>query len=177
MKNVKMLISLIILVAAFSSSAMAHGYRHNWRHYGDASGDHYPKSFDKGYESKMKRFDDGFVVFPGAEFGMGSGALSAALGVNFGYKKGLFLIGTSVKGQVINIDHVNYVFMPATLNICGLSYSVIPETSNTHNEKKLKGWSIGYGMGGKLTFAQLIETDPVTDTEKDYLTINIGFGF
>jgi hypothetical protein len=175
MKNVKMLISMFVLVVAFSSSALADG--RDWRH-GDASGDHHhPKSFGQGYKSKMKRIDDGFIVFPGAEFGMGSGTLSASLGVNFGYKKGLFLLGTAVKGQVVNIDHVNYTFMPATLNICGLSYSVIPETSNAQNDKKLKGWSIGYGMGGKLTFAQLIETDPVTHTEKDYLTINVGFGF
>ena len=174
MKKVKLMISMLVLVVAFSSSALA--YSRHWNH-GDASGDHYPKSFGKGYESKMKRIDDGFIVFPGAEIGMGSGTLSAALGVNLGYKNGLFVIGTALKGQVINIDDVNYQFMPYTLNICGLSYAVIPETSNSQNDKKLKGWALGYGMGGKLTFAQMIETDPNTNTEKEYLTINIGFGF
>ncbi|MBU2646015.1 hypothetical protein KKI24_15015 [bacterium] len=174
MKNMTLMVALLALIVGFSSSASA--YQGHWRER-DASGDHYPKSFKEGYEYKMKRFDDGFVLFPGAEIGMGSGALSAAIGLNIGYKSGLFLIGTSLKGQVINIDHVNYAFMPYTLNVSGVSYSMIPETSNSQNDKKLKGWSIGYGMGGKLTFAQLVETDPVTQVEKEYLTINIGFGF
>ena len=168
-----MSLSLLVLMVGFTSSAMAHkGRWHQW----DASGDH-PKSFRDGYERKMKRFDDGFVVFPGAEIGMGSGALSGALGVNFGYKKGLFVVGTALKGQIVNINDVNYSFMPYTLNICGLSYSVIPETSNSQNDKKLEGWQVGYGMGGKLTFGHLVESDPDDNTEKEFLTINVGFGF
>ncbi len=173
MKKATLIMTLLVLIIGFSSSAFA--YKRHWREW-DASGDH-PKSFREGYERKMKRFDDGFLVFPGAEIGMGSGALSAALGVNVGYKKGLFVVGTALKGQVINIDHVNYSFMPYTLNICGLSYSVIPETSNSQNDKKLKGSFIGYGMGGKLTFGQLVESDPADNTEKEFLTINVGFGF
>jgi len=81
---------------------------------------------------------------------MGSGVLSGSLGLNIGYKSGLFLIGTSLRGQIVNIDHVNYQFIPLGLNICGLSYSLIPETGNSQNGKKLKGWSVGYAMGGKL---------------------------
>ena len=76
-----------------------------------------------------------------------------------------------------NIDRVNYTFMPLTLNIMGLSMSVIPETSNSVNDKTLKGQSIGFAMGGKLSFSQLIETDPDTDTQNEYLVISLGFGF
>jgi hypothetical protein len=174
MKKVKLITSMLVMIVGFSSAAFA--YKGHW-HERDASSDHHPKSFRKGFQSKMKRIDDGFLVFPGAEIGMGSGTLSAALGVNMGYKKGSFVIGTALKGQVINIDHVNYTFMPYTLNISGLSYSMIPETSNSQNDKKLKGWMVGYGLGGKLTFGQLTETNPDTNTEKEFLTINVGFGF
>ena len=162
------------LLTIVASPAFAHS-----RHWNDcdATGDEMPKSFKRGFSHGMKKIDDGFKVFPGAEIGTGSGALTASVGLNLGYKYGWFFAGTSLKGQVVNIDHVNYQFMPATLNIMGLSYSVIPETANSQNEKKLKGQSIGFGMGGKLSFSQLIEMDPVTDTEKEYLVISIGVGF
>lgn len=164
---------MLALLVGFSSSAFA--FKRHW-HDQDATGDH-PRSFRDGYKKKLSYIDDGFVVFPGAEIGMGSGALSAALGVNLGYKKGMFVVGTALKGQVINIDHVNYTFVPYVLNISGVSYTVIPETSNSRNDKKLEGWMLGYGLGGKLTFGQLIETDPTDNSKKEFLTINVGVGF
>jgi len=137
----------MLLMIAISSNMFAHSRNWGWQ---DTSGDQHPKSFQEGYERKMSRLEDGFVFFPGAEIGMGSGVLSGSLGLNIGYKSGLFLIGTSLRGQIVNIDHVNYQFIPLGLNICGLSYSLIPETGNSQNGKKLKGWSVGYAMGGKL---------------------------
>lgn len=120
---------------------------------------------------------DGWLVFPAAEIGMGSGTLSASLGVSLGYRSGHFMLGTSLRGQVVNIDRVNYQFMPYTINVSGLSYSLIPETGNSQNNKTLRGQSLGIGMGGKLTFGQLIEKDPDTNREQEYLTINFGVGF
>jgi len=172
MKALKWMVSSLTLWLVLSSTALAFG--HHWR---DASGDERPASFREGYGHGMKRIDDGFLVFPGLEIGAGSGALTASLGVNLGYKRGYFFAGTALKGQVVNIDRTNYRFMPLTLNISGLSVSVIPETGNDQNDKKLKGQSIGIGFGGKLSFTQLIETDPVTDTEEEFLVISLGFGF
>ena len=172
MKNFKLMAALLVLIVGVSSSAFAHNH-----HWDDASGDEIPKSFGKGYAKKMARIDDGFIIFPGAEVGMGSGTLSAAVGLNVGYKYDLFFIGTALKGQVVNVNRVNYQFMPYTVNICGLSYSVIPETGNTQNDKKLKGWSIGYAMGGKFVVSQMSEHDPDTDTEEEYLAFTFGFGF
>ena len=172
MKKFNIIVALTLFLTATASQALAHD--HHWR---DASSDDMPKSFHHGYSHKMKKIDDGFIVFPGAEIGTGSGALTAAMGVNVGYKYRMFFVGTSLKGQVVNVDHVNYLFMPATLNIMGLSYSVIPETTNSQNDKKLKGQSVGFGLGGKLSFSQLVETDPVSDTEKEFLVISLGFGF
>ena len=172
MKKTLYTIAFVTLTVVFAPGAFAHdGF---WK---DASGDRRPKSFSEGYSRKMKHFKDGVVFFPGAELGLGSGALSASLGVNAGYKSGLFFIGTSLRGQIVNIDKANYQFVPYTINICGLSYSAIPETSNSVNDRKLKGWSIGYAMGGKLTFSQLIETDPKSDTDREYLQVNFGIGF
>ena len=172
MKPMKWVFAFLVTVTLISTSAYAHG--HHWY---DASGDEMPESFHHGFSKKMGEIDDGLICFPGAEIGTGSGALTASLGINVGVKYGLFFAGTAFKGQVVNIDHVNYRFMPATLNIMGLSYSVIPETSNSQNDKKLKGQSIGFGLGGKLTFSQLVETDPLTDSEKEFLVISLGFGF
>jgi hypothetical protein len=172
MKNVKWVVTLLVLISAFSSTAFGFGHYRS-----DASCDESPRSFSHGYSEKMDQIDDGFVFFPGFEIGMGSGALTTSLGVNIGYKKGLFFAGTSLKGQVVNIDHVNYQFIPASLNISGLSVSRIPETSNSQNEKKLEGWSVGFGLGGKLSFTQLVETDPDTEIEKEYLMVSLGFGF
>ena len=174
MKKIKMLLPMIVMLVAFSSGAFAHD--HHWDHE-DASGDYRHKSFGEGYESGIKKFDDGFLLFAGGEIGLGLGVRSASLGLNFGYKSGLFLIGTALRGQIVNIDYVNYQTLPLTLNIGGLSYSVIPETSNSQNDKKLKGWSLGYGGGGTFTFGQLVETDPTTNTKKEYLTLNMGYGF
>lgn len=174
MKKVTFMLSIFLLMTSFSSGVFAHNQHWEWQ---DASGDQPPRSFQDGYERKMKHLEDGFIFFPGAEIGVGSGVLSASLGINIGYKSGLFLIGTSLSGQVVNIDQVNYQFIPVGLNICGLSYSVIPETGNSQNDKKLKGWSVGYAMGGKLTFSQMIETDPDTKIQKEYLTVNFGVGF
>jgi len=174
MKKMLFVLTTLLLMVSMSSNMFANNRNWGWQ---DTSGDQYPKSFQGGYERKMSHLEDGFVFFPGAEIGMGSGALSGSLGVNIGYKSGLFLIGTSLRGQIVNIDHVNYQFIPLGLNICGLSYSLIPETGNSQNDKKLKGWSVGYAMGGKLTFSQMIETDPDTNIQKEYLTINLGVGF
>ncbi|MCP4752552.1 MAG: hypothetical protein GY866_16810 [Proteobacteria bacterium] len=172
MKNLKRLLTFLSVLTVFASPALAHG-----RHWHDASGDEKPKSFRHGYSHKMKMIEDGFILFPGGEIGMGSGALTASLGVNVGYKYAGFFAGTALKGQVVNIDRVSYRFMPATLNICGLSVSVIPETSNSVNDKKLKGQSIGFGLGGKLSFSHMVESDPNTDSKKEYLVISLGFGF
>jgi hypothetical protein len=148
MRTMRRMMLTIAVLMGLSTTVFAHGHR--WR---DASGDEPPKSFREGYAHGIKRFDDGFVFFPGAEIGLGSGALSASLGINLGYKYGFFFAGTSLKGQVVNIDRVNYRFMPLTLNVSGLSVSLIPETGNDQNRKKLKGQSIGLGLGGKLSFA------------------------
>lgn len=163
---------MIVFISTISTSAFAH-----WHGGKDASWDARHKSFGEGYSEGMRRFDDGFMFFPGGEIGMGSGALTGALGINVGYKTGLFFIGTSIKGQVVNIDRVNYSFMPYTLNICGLSYSVLPETTNSQNDRKLKGQSIGFAMGGKFTIGQMTETDPDTDSEQEFLVFTFGFGF
>ena len=165
---------MLVMLVAFSSGVFAHD--HHWNH-GDTSGDKRHKSFDEGYESSIKHFDDGFLLFPGGEIGFGTGVKSVSLGVNIGYKSGLFLIGTALRGQIVNIDYVNYQTVPLTLNICGLSYSIIPETSNSQNDKKLQGWLIGYGIGGKMTFGQLVESDPSTNTKKEFLTLTFGYGF
>jgi hypothetical protein len=172
MKKLNLLLALTVFLSVTASQAFAHDWR--WK---DASGDEMSKPYHHGYSHKMKKIDDGFIIFPGGEIGAGTGALTASLGVNVGYKYGMFFAGTSLKGQVVNIDHVNYLFMPATLNIMGLSYSVIPETGNSQNDTTLKGQSIGIGMGGKLSFSQMVESDPVTDTEKEYLVISFGCGF
>jgi hypothetical protein len=174
MKPIKVTISLIVLFIATGSYAMA-----DCRDWGrkDASGDECRPWFCDEDHRDTKLFDDGFIIFPGAEIGTGSGALTAALSLNLGYKYSKFVIGTSIKGQIINIDRANYSFMPYTINISGLSYSVIPETTNEQNDKKLKGWSIGLAMGPKLTFSQLIETDPNTDSQEEFLVIAIGAGF
>ena len=174
MKKIKIFLPMFLVIVSFSSGAFAHD--HHWDHE-EVSGDQRHKSFSEGYESNMKRFDDGFLFFPGGEIGFGSGLRSASLGINIGYKSGLFLIGTSLRGQVVNIDHVNYQALPFTLNIGGLSYSVIPESSNSQNDKKLQSWSLGYGMGGKFAFAQMVESDPTTSTKKEFLTLNFGYGF
>jgi len=170
----KILISMIVMLAAFSQGAFAHD--HHWDH-GDASGDQHPKSFGEGYESAIKHFDDGVIFFPGAEIGFGSGSTSFSLGLNFGYKSGLFMIGTALKGQIVNIDHVNYQVMPLTLNLFGLSFSKFSETSNNQNDKTLRGSSLGFGLKGKLAFGQMVEYDPVTNSEKEFLTLNFGVGF
>lgn len=141
------------------------------------SGDEKSRSFSRRHDFGSKHGEDGWLAFPAVELGMGSGTLSASLGVAFGYKSGHFLIGTSLRGQVVNIDRVNYQFMPYTVNVSGLSYSLIPETTNAQNNKTLRGQTLGIGMGGKLTFGQLIEKDPDTNTEQEYLTINFGTGF
>ena len=173
MKKVTLMLSVFLLMVSISSGVFAHNRHWGWK---DASGDQPPRSFQDGYDRKMKHLEDGFIFFPGAEIGVGSGVFSGSLGINMGYKSGLFLIGTSLSGQIVNIDRVNYQFIPIGLNICGLSYSVIPETGNSQNDKKLKGWSIGYAMGGKLTFSQMIETDPDTNAQKEYSTVNFGVG-
>ncbi len=174
MKKLMLFISTVAIITAFSPNAFAH-FKH-WDDH-DASGDYQHKSFGDGYSYEMKQIEDGFIIFPGLEIGVGSGTLSGSLGVNVGYKIGHFLVGTSLRGQVVNIDKVNYQFIPYTINICGLSYSVIPETSNSINDKKLKGWALGYAVGGKFTFGQMVETDPNTDEEREFLTMNFGFGF
>ncbi len=173
MKNLKWIVGFLVVISMFSTTAFGFGYHHD----DDGSCDTKPRSFRKGYAEKMDRIDDGFVFFPGLEIGMGSGALSASLGLNLGYKRGLFFAGTALRGQVINIDRVNYQFVPPTLNISGLSVSRIPETENSQNNRTLEGWSVGFGMGGKLSFTQLVEKDPDTDTEEEYLMIGLGFGF
>lgn len=176
MKKVKTIFSVLFISVFISSAAYADS--DDCCCWGkDSSDDHHEMSFKKGFSKKMSRIDDGFLIFPGAEVGFGSGALSAAVGLNVGYKYGLFAVGTSLKGQVVNIDRVNYQFVPYVINISGLSYTVIPETSNDQNNRKLKGWAVGMGMGGKLTFSQLIEEDPDNDTKEEFLMINLGVGF
>lgn len=136
-----------------------------------------PQFFSDEYAREMGRSFSGLLIFPGVEIGMGSGTLSAALAINLGFHKGGFVIGTALKGQVINIDRVNYQFMPYTLNIIGVSYSRIPETSNNINQKTLEGWSLGYAKGGKFSFSLLTETNPVDNSKKEYLTFGLGLGF
>ena len=172
MKKMKWIVALSVFLTVSASQAFAADWK--WK---DASGDEIRKAFCDGKPHKKEKMEDGFKFFPAIEIGQGTGASTASLGLSVGYKYGYFFMGTSLRGQVVNIDQVNYQFMPATLNLMGLSYSVIPETPNDQNEKKLKGQSIGFGFYGKLTFTQLIETDPVTDLEKDYLVVSIGLGF
>ena len=176
MKNLKRIIKwfpIVLMITTFSVPAFA------WCKptRGDASRDTEVRDWHHGCHESGRFFEDGFKIFPGAEIGVGSGALSASLGVNIGYKSGWFFAGTALKGQVVNIDRVNYRFMPASLNIMGLSMSVIPETGNDQNDKKLTGQSIGFAYGGRIAFAQLKEKDPVTGTEEEYLMIQLGIGF
>ena len=100
---------------------------------------------------------------------MGSGTLSAAASNNIGYQIGWLIFGTALKSQVINIDRVNYWFMPNTIKLFGLSYRRIPETGNRVNDKKLEGWSKGYARGAKFTFSLLTETGPGDVIENEYL--------
>lgn len=174
MKPIKITIASLVLFIVTGSYAMADCG--NWGSR-DASGDECKPWFCDGDHRDKTIFDNGFIIFPGAEIGGGSDTLTAALSLNLGYKYNKFVIGTSLKGQIVNIDRVNYSFMPYTINISGLSYSVIPETANDQNDKTLKGWSIGLAMGPKLSFSQLVETDPDTDRQEEFLVIAIGAGF
>ena len=96
-----------------------------------------PRFFNGQNDSDSALYYAGVVIFPGIEIGMGLGTLSAAASNNIGYQIGWLIFGTALKSQVINIDRVNYWFMPNTIKLFGLSYRRIPETGNRVNDKKL----------------------------------------